>query len=227
MRANPEELEGRIAGLGLVIVTQNSLDRGFISLTELRSKRSTHKVAGSITIPMESRESGETPAENLARLTTEEIQLRNFSYNPEQVLSQKLCTCELRPGVIVPMYLLEVSSATDVIPGSESQEVAGLRWTQFTEAVASPQNDLRLRPGTREAVWSYLTYWRNPADFKPLVYSYEQLTDHIPSEIFDQIEKGVSLEEALSQLQLASEPSAKSLILARSSVPRVGSLSFA
>lgn len=220
------EFEDRIAGLGILVVVPEEPGRGFASLRELRSRRSTNKLAGSMTVPMESVEVGETQAQALERLTREEIQLRDFTYDPGRVLNSRLVTCELRPGVWVPMYLLQVPSRVDIIVGSEAHEVSDLRWTPFEEITEAPASDLSLRPGTREAVLSYLDYLRNDGGFKPAFYRYLELGDRIPDAIFDLIEKGVSLKQALFRLGLASEPFARSLLLVHSQSPQVGLLGY-
>lgn len=221
------ELQEKVAGVGILIVVPEDRDRGFISLRELRSRRSTHKVAGSRTLPMESTNPGENWVQTLARLTREEIQLQNFTYNPDEVMSQKVCTCELRPAVYVSIHLLQLSPEVDVIIGSESQEVSDLRWMPFQEVIEAPKNDLSLRPGSREAVLSYLDYLKNPAGFLPSVYKYTDLIDQVPDVIFDLIEGGVSLKEALFRLGWASAPFARSVVLPHWPILQESPLNFA
>ena len=213
-----------VAGLGVLVVVPEDHKRGFISLTELRSSRSTHKLAGSRTVPMESLEVGETQAQTLERLTKEEIQLRHFTYDPSRVLSSRLVTCELRPGVRVPTYLLQVPPKTNIIVGSEAHEVADLRWTPFEEVLEAPKCDLSLRPGTREAILSYLDFSRNNGGFKPAIYKYSDLKDPIPDEVFDMVEAGLSVKASLFRLKLASAPFARSLLLVHSQSPQASFL---
>ena len=224
---NMIELKGEITGLGILVVVPQDPNRGFLSLQELTNKRSTHKVAGSRTLPMETTEAGETSLQTLNRLTTEEIQLKGFTYDPQKVLNHRLCTCELRPGVLVPTYLLPVPPDVDVKIGSESQEVADIRWMTFKEVVKAPRNDLGLRPGTREAVQAYLDYLRNPTGFRPKVYRYADIADHIPDAIFREIENGTSLVGSLYRLGFASAPFARSVVLAHSQLPQESPLNFA
>lgn len=208
------ELVERVTGVGALIVAPADPDRGFLTIEELRSKRSTNKIIGMRALPMETIEPGETHAEAWMRLTSEEIQLQNIKYNPRKVAENILCLCELRPGVVLYASVLEVSPYTDVIIGSESLEVADLRWTRFKDVLNAPAGDLGIRPGTREVVQAYLAYKINPVSYMPQVYRYGDLQDHIPDKLFEMIESGVSLEESLFRLKLVSEPAVRSGLLA-------------
>lgn len=208
------ELVERVPGVGALIVVPEDPDRGFLTLRELRSKRSTHKVVGMLTLPMETVEPRENYAQAFERLTREEIQIENFRYDPRAIV--RLCLCELRPGVVLHASILAVSPDADIIIGSESQEVADLRWTSFEDILNAPKGDLGIRPGTREVVQSYLEYRVNPTIYQPRAYGYDELHDRIPDEVFDLLEAGLSLEAALFRLKLASEPFARSVILGRS-----------
>lgn len=221
-------IEGeRITGVGALIVVPEDPDRGFLTLKELISKRSTHKVAGMRTLPMETLELGETHANAWDRLTKEEIQLGNVTYDSTVVGDNILCLCELRPGAVLHVSILEVPADAAIIIGSESQEVSDLRWTRFDDVLNAPRGDLGLRPGTREVVQSYLAYKMKPGDYSPRVYRYHNLQDKIPHRIFDLIEDGLSLEAALFRLNLASEPFARSVLLAHLQSPQEYSLNSA
>lgn len=220
-----EGLEGRVAGVGALIVVPEDPGRGFLTLRELTSKRSTHKVAGMLTLPMETVKPGEEYAQTFERLTREEIQIKNFRYDPRAVT--RLCLCELRSGVILHASVLEVSPDVDVIIGSESQEVADLGWTRFEDVLNAPVGDLGIRPGTRKVIQAHLSYKINPAGYTPQVYRYGDLQDYIPDKLFDMIESGISLEEALFRLKLASTPAARSLLLAHSQSLQVHPLDHA
>lgn len=205
----------RVAGVGALIVVPKDPDRGFLTLEELISKRSSNKLRGSRTLPMETVEPGETHADAWERLTSEEIQLQNVGYDPREVTRNLLCKCELRPGVVLYTSVLEVPPDAAVIIGSESQEVANLRWTSFADVLNAPKGDLGIRPGTREVIQAYLAYMENPMSYELRIFMYSGLYDKIPDSVFDLIESGVSLVESLFRLKLASEPFARSVVLAR------------
>lgn len=215
------ELVKRVAGVGALIIVPEDPDRGFLTLRELRSKRSSNRLIGARTLPMETIEPGETHTEAWMRLTSEEVQLQNIKYDPRKVAENVLCLCELKPGVILYASVLEVPPNVGVIIGSESQEVADLGWTRFENVLNAPAGDLGIRPGTREVAQAYLAYKIDPDSYMPRVYRYGDLQDHIPDELFDMIEGGISLEEALFRLKLASEPAARSVVLGRLQSSRV------
>ncbi len=221
------EFKENVAGVGALVVVRGDLDRGFLSLRELRSKRSTNKVLGMRTLPMETVEPGEVRLQAWERLVKEEFHVTNFQYDPQEVVQNVLCRCELRPGVMLYASVLQIDPQAEIVAGSESQEVADLRWTQFDDVLSAPQGDLGIRPGMREVIRSYMEYQRDPLEYSPRTYRYSELHDQIPDQIFNLLERGVSLKEALFRSKLASQPSARSVLLAHSQSIPEAPLNFA
>lgn len=211
----------KIAGVAAVFHIPGAPERGCVTLQELRTKRSTNKVAGQRTIPMESSLPGESELETLARLTREEVHFTNFPLYEALLASTRIAVSELNVGIFVPIYSVPVPSHVQIVLGSESEEVADLDWTTFEEIISEPIDSHLLRPGSFEGVNTHLIFQRNPDSFVLMKYRFQDLKHKIPTKLFDKIEAGLSVETALSQLNLAWRPGLEPQTLAHLQVSQV------
>ncbi|MBU3957418.1 NUDIX hydrolase [Patescibacteria group bacterium] len=194
-------IERPLTGVGALIISPESSYESFATITEGHTKRSTNKLRGMQSLPMETAEWGETYEQTLERLFEEEIRFLPLSL----LLKTKLCTCELAPGVLVHLYLYEIPSHNSIFLGSHNQEVSNLEWVSFVDILNEPTGSLRFRPGAYECVVSCLDYLKDPENFQPPVISFHQLRHQIPHVVFNLIEAGFSEREVLFQLGLAPQ----------------------
>ena len=199
-------LSEKIAGVAAVFHVPSMPEKGFVTLQELRTKRSTNKIAMQRTIPMETSLPGEKEIDTLARLAVEEVQFTNFRLGTALKAAKRIAISELNIRVFVPVYSIPIPSDVEIILGSEAKEVADLDWTSFDEIVSEPSNSLFFRPGNYEAIKAHLTNQIAAGNFIPMRYGFYDLRHKIPSSLFDLVESGFSVETALSQLGLSWRP---------------------
>lgn len=199
------------AGVGALIVIPDR--QQLLTIVEKDSNRPTNKLAGQIAIPMESMEPVDRDLRRAWRkLFKEEIKPVNFEPRRiDQILLDKifLGQFELVPQVIVNFRAFIVSPEVKIVLGSATSEVTDLKWRRFDEVLDEPKGSLRFRPGVREAVEIFcFEYLPNPAQFQAGILRHNKLQDNIPQEAFNLIEKGLSVNEALSQLGIDGRLSA-------------------
>lgn len=183
------EARPEIIGVGAFIVNPDIPSKGFIALQELITKRSTNKLAGMFSYPVETIEPGEDHNQALLRLFKEEIHIQPPLILPKIKLGQFL----LLPGVSLHTYLFEVKSDVTIAVGSTPQEVKNPRWMTFQEVLAAPLG--RFRAGVYETVTEYLTYLQDPDNFH--INTYVRLRDWISEEVFNLMEAGCTKAEFL------------------------------
>lgn len=196
------EFQGKVAGVTAIFYIPGQTERFCPTVQELRTKRTTNKVALQRTVPMESAKMGESEEDTLLRLMGEEIRILNAS--PLDIIggAKRISVSELNRGVFVPVYSVPVSSKTEFVLGTHKNEVANLSWTPMAEIYNEPAESLYFRPGNFEAIASHLLYLADPQNYQPRMISYSELKHTIPGKLFDLVETGVSTETALSQLGL-------------------------
>ena len=185
-------------GVGALIVIHEK--QQFITIVELHTNRPTNKLAGQISIPMESVELGERGRRPAWRkLFKQEVKSVNF--NLKKIGQIFLGQFELVPEVMVHIRAFIVSSEVKIVLGSETAEVADLKWCRFDEVLSEPKGSLRFRPGVREVVETFrFKYLANPAQFRAGICRYQELQANIPQGAFDLVDRGFSVGEALSRL---------------------------
>lgn len=188
-----------ISGVGALIVTQDQPDRGFVSVVEQYSKRSSNKLVGMRTLPMETIKLGETHQQVLERLLYrpqggEELILDNV-YNPDNLTEIKLGKYELTPGVVLHSYLLEVPFEIDLRIGTEVEEVGEIQWTKIEDVLNTPAENFRFRPAVYEVLKDYLRYLQDPHSYVVGEYCFNELKNRVPTYIFDLIDNGFILAE--------------------------------
>lgn len=176
-----EYLVERLSGVGALIVESGNQIRSFLVIQELRSNQRTNKLAGMLSLPMETMEEGENYVQSLRRLFKEEVVIG--SCNEEE--GRELCICELLPGVVLHAFLFESTKEDLIQPGSFIDEVSNVDWIRLEEVMNTSENSLRFRPGVYEVVKSYFDLQNDPAKFKPPVFRAHELKHHIPSELFE------------------------------------------
>lgn len=190
-----QEIIENISGVGVLIVGRNDLEKGFLTIKELNTSRKKNKLRGMVSLPMETKEIGESNDQTLERLFIEEVAIG--VYMPEK--RTKLCICELLPGVVLHAYLFEIDRRSSISLGSFMDEVSSLGWTNFGEIINASKGSLRFRPGVYEVVSSYFTFLKDREKFQPQIYRSNELMHQIPEEAFELAERIVSPSEALSQ----------------------------
>ncbi|EKD90799.1 MAG: hypothetical protein ACD_30C00090G0020 [uncultured bacterium] len=212
------ESEERIAGVGALIVCPEWMDRGFLSIEELRAKRSTNKLAGMRSIPMETVEGEETHNQALQRMFREEtIPSMNLGSSLDRTL---LCSAQLSPGVVLYSYLIEVPWIIKFSSGADTQDVIEPRWIPRTSVLyPDPVNLFAFRPGVYETLVSYNRRLDNPQNFIP--ETFVNLKNLVSTEVFDLMDQGLSQTEALSRLGLVQQPYPDFPSLDRSRLGRV------
>ncbi len=197
------------AGVGALVVIPERME--FITITELDTNKPTNKLAGQISVPMESVELGDRGRRPAWRkLFKEEIQPVNF--NPEKINQIFLGQFELVPQVMVHVRAFLISPEAKIVLGSATSEVTDLRWRGLNEVLDEPKGSLRFRPGVREVVETFcFRYLSNPAQFQAVILRHNGLQDNIPQAAFNLIEKGLSVSETLSQLGIDGRFSANYL----------------
>src|SRR3989304_9003351 len=148
----PTELVEVKAGVGALIVVPEDLNRGFLTVQELTSKRATSKLAGMKTLPMETVEPGETHEMALRRMLFEsagtgesggeEVGL-SFVKDEDHLTKLKLARCELSPGVVLHAYLIETTPDVAIRSGSWTHEVREAEWTSLEDILLQPTGTLR------------------------------------------------------------------------------------
>lgn len=183
------ETQTELVGVGAFIVNRDISHQGFIALQELITKRSTNRLAGMFSYPMETIEPGEDHDQALKRLFKEEIHIQ-----PPLILPKiKLGQFSLLHGVSLHTYLFEIGSDVTIAVGSTPQEVKNPRWVTFQEVLTAPLG--RFRAGVYETVIEYLTYLQDPDNFH--INTYVKLRDRISEEIFNLMEAGCTKAEFL------------------------------
>lgn len=175
-----EDLVEQLSGVGALIVESGNQDRSFLVIQELRSNQRTNKLAGMLSLPMETMEEGENYVQSLRRLFKEEVVVD--SYSEEKGI--ELCICELLPGVVLHAFLFETTKEGLIQVGSFVDEVSNVDWIKLEEAMNTPENSLRFRPGVYEVVKSYFDLQNDPVKFRPPVFRAHELKHHIPVELF-------------------------------------------
>lgn len=197
------ELEEKVTGVGALIVCPGWMDRGFLTIKELNSKRSTNKLAGMRSLPMETVEAGETHNLALKRMFFEET-----IPNPwlgGLLDTTLLCKAQLSPGVVLYSYLVEAPWQTTFSLGSDTQDVTDPHWMPRSRVLFPENNNhFAFRPGVFETIMSYNHRLRDPQNFEPQTFI--NLKNAVPDRVFDLMDQGVSQTEALSQLGLLPEP---------------------
>lgn len=217
----------RIAGVAAVIYIPQMLEKGCITLEELRTKRSTNKTAHQRTVPMESSLTDESEVQILTRLTKEEVHISNFPIGEAIRRCYRIAVCELNADIFVSVYGLPLPPSVDIIIGSESKEVANLEWTPFEKIIKEPKASLYFRPGNFEAVSSHLASLKDPEHYTPRRYSYSDLKHKIPIRLFDLVESGFTVDRALFQLGIDQRFWPNSLSLGHLQSPSVPVLQIA
>ena len=190
--------ERHITGVGALIVSPETQPKKFLTIRERYTSKITNKLSGMDLLPMETGEVGEQAEDTLGRLFTEEVRISPVIRRLESCL----CVCELAPGVFMHAYLYEALPNAEPQIGSRVGEVENIGWTPFVDVLNLPQTSLRFRPGVYETVLSYYDYLENPDRFYSRIFPYNSLRHKVPPQAFKLIERGVSQEEALSQLGL-------------------------
>lgn len=199
-----QELSERVSGVGVLIIPDKNPPERFLTLVELHTKRSTNKLRGMQSFPMETIEDGEDHQQALIRLFEEEVRLDGL-LSPQNLTQIKLCRAELTPGVVLHTYLIELDKEPKIKLGTASGEVIDPRWTPLNEVVTTP-NSLKFRPGVFEAIRAYRAYQTSPEAFEPATFRYIELRDNVPKEIFDLIGQGLTETEAVYQYNLPRLP---------------------
>lgn len=208
------ETEWKIRGVAALIV--NPARNSFLTVEERETKRSTNKIAGMRTIPMETVNLGEDLESAFERLFHEEFQLINF--DTRNATRRRLGVFELTLQATVYLDFFELGEEVTVILGSESHEVTNPAWIEFHEVMIEPIGSNRFRPGTRDGAETYIAYRTNPSRFIPRFCRSDELKDKIRPEIFEMAEMdGTTSKEVLSRLGLHSVSPSSIPILAHSS----------
>ncbi|TSC89431.1 MAG: Uncharacterized protein G01um10145_588 [Microgenomates group bacterium Gr01-1014_5] len=177
IKQNEEVITESVVGVGALLVTP---DLKFLTVQELENKRSTGKIAGMRTAPMETVVDGESDDDALKRLFQEEVVLDEA----ELPLDKKvlLCKIQLTKGVWLHGYLLQIERPVLAVIGTENHEVSDPLWTSIEEVLHSNPDNRQFRPGVRELVFSYLNFLKSPENFSPHIYP--QTQGQVPDEAF-------------------------------------------
>lgn len=176
-----KEITENVIGVGALVVTP---DFQFLTVEELRTKRSTRKIAGMRTAPMETVFAGESDDKALTRLFQEEVVFNGTSLPLDKKVL--LCKIQLTRGIWLHGYLLQIEQPSSVVIGTEGNEVANPVWTNIDEVIYSDPNEWLFRPGVRELILSYLNYLANPQHFS--TQHFFQTRGEVPSIVFDFLE---------------------------------------
>ncbi len=123
-----------ISGVCAVIVGP---DGKILSTRENTSKRVTGKVAGMLTIPMETQEPGESDFQTTLRLLEEEAAgLQIEILTPESLKDGHLCRVQMTPGVWVNIYELHTTNKRG--RGSQFNDVDGIYWHSASNILQAP-----------------------------------------------------------------------------------------
>lgn len=195
------EIEERTTGVGALIVVADTHRPDFLTIEETRTKRSSGKLKGMRSLPMETVEDGETHQQALARLLQEEVRLNTVCLAGE-LIRLKLGRYELTPGVVLHAYVIEAPRDSGISVGS-GVDVQRPEWTSIEEVLATSRGSLRFRPGVKEIITTYLDYLQDKESFQQVIYSSDELANTVPNDVYDLIDQGTNETEALSQLGLA------------------------
>lgn len=195
------ELIEKIGGIGALIISPQK-DK-FLTIEELRTKRSTHKLAGQRSLPMETIIPGETREQTVHRLNQEEIQIVDFDL--WEAHWGRLGDIEIAEAVVLHAIFFELPRDLKISLGSEVTEINSPEWVSLKEIMDEPKDSLHFRPGVFETVHLYDDY-RRFSQFIPGILRFTDLRNRIPSGVFDLVEGGISVEEALFQLELEWRP---------------------
>lgn len=187
-----------LTGVGALLV--DPITNCFLAVTELCPKRSTNKIPGSISFPMETKLVGELEKDAFRRLAREEVQLVNLDLL--NLPNGSLGRYELADGVVLKARYFEVPFGTKIIIGTEVEEVANARWMPLEEVSNLPSGPFPLRPGVREVTQRYMVHRVNSLNHYFRLVRHGELVDKIPDRVFDLIEGGLTTEIALNQYYL-------------------------
>lgn len=195
----------RVAGVGALVIRgdgwQDVLSRCFLTVRELCDKRASNKLAGMLSIPMETVEPGEDLTSALGRMFEEEVVIDGLDRDALESRI-KLCKCELRPGVALHTFLITPQRKIRIQIGSHPEEVNGASWTMISDVVSSYVRPYEFRPGVYESIQSYIRFLNDPNRFETQFFAYDELRCTVPEGIFDLIDSGFTQKEALSRLGL-------------------------
>lgn len=197
--------ERDFAGVAAVIVIPGNPEKGVLTIEELNTNRGTNKLRHMRSIPMESREEGETPEDTLKRLLVEEVSLSIF-YHLNELTRLYLCCGEPAKDKYVLYYLLRIPSLSEISHGTTVFEVNNIKWIHPKEILETPPHVLHYRPGNYEALELYQDYSNDPENFVPGRFFYPELYHQIPPALFDLLEEGVSEKEAASRVGVVLPP---------------------
>lgn len=191
------------SGVGALIVAPRAPELGFVTIQELATKRSTNKLAGMITFPMETIEAGESHQDAMVRLYQEELRLTP-AVARDDLTKILLSRIELTPGAVCYVYLHEVEPGVLLgVGGSTDQEVSPPKWTPFRDILNTKGGAYSVRGGVRESVLDFIDRRNNPNIYQLKLHRYFELFHHVPAYVFDLIERGVS-EEGFVSLGISS-----------------------
>lgn len=185
------EAKNLTVGVGALVVIPEYLEAGFVAVEEMQSKRETRKLEGMLSLPMETLEPGESDQQALLRLLTEEVRIVSVKD------SIYLGVYAFSENVMLNGYVVTTTPDAVISEGDDNQEVSLVGFIRFEEVLNSPKGSYRFRPGVKEVVSDYLQYLSNPNSFTPRRVLSHQLYEQVPDVIFDWLDNGVSLEEAL------------------------------
>lgn len=176
-----------------------------LTIEELQTKRSTNKIAGMRSIPMETVEPGESYEDALRRLLEEEVMIElGVNYSTSRLLSTcELCVFQMIPNVWVHTFFLGTAGTHMTRVGSEAKEVANPKWEHVRDILDHDLGSRLYRGGNRESVWSFLREMRNELYPRPDIY--EKITDRVPAWVFDEIEVGHGIPKYTHDDELLTE----------------------
>lgn len=211
---NPEAKHCPEAGVGALIIDPETFR--LLCITELDVNKGTNKLAGQISIPMESVEHVDRDRRRAwKKLFIEEIKPVNF--DPRKTNQMFLGQFELVPQIFVHCRVFIMPHDAQIKLGTKKAEVTNMQWYSSDEILRQPRGSLRFRSGVREIVETfYRDFQQNTARFKPVICTYDRLLNNIPTQVFELIECGLTQSEALSQLGIDPTPLEESLVLIRS-----------
>lgn len=176
----------RVVGVGLFVVSPSLHPRSYLTVEEFTTKKSTFKIAGMRSFPMETIEPGETQAQALIRLLREELVI-----SPEvsiiDLATIMLMQVEISTGIWVNDYLLDAPTESIFSIGSTRHEVGNISWTTFDQLNESFTTKYRYRPSNHEIIRAYQKYLSNPESFIPEKYRLYELFGYLPDEEFDRL----------------------------------------
>ncbi len=154
-----------------------------LTIEEFITKRSTNKIAGQRSVPMETVEEGEDIEHALKRLLDEEIRVKPLV--TERLTQHEICRFRPLGHILVRTFYLEANNLSVVLTGSEVTEVGNPEWEPITTLIGHPLGSRRYRGGNRESGWSGLNFHMGKNQMPDI---YESVIDEIPSEAFDMLE---------------------------------------